>query len=78
MATPTVATVPVVSAWASKINWTAGLGFLTSIVVASTGLIPAPYNVAAPIIIQGAQSGLTWLFRTYFNGSVSPSSLPSS
>lgn len=75
---PTIATVPVVSAWYSKINWTQGIGFASSVIVAVAGIIPPPYNVVAPIVIQGAQSGLTWLFRTYFNGTVSPSSLPSS
>ena len=73
--------VPVKSAWLSKINWTALISpVISSIVVADPASILQTLGVEADpqtklmlvFGIQAVQSGLTWLWRTYFNNSVAP------
>jgi membrane protein CcdC involved in cytochrome C biogenesis len=76
MTTQSVAVVPVVSAWWSKVNWTQALGAVTSLVVASGIDIPADKKAIVLTGITLAQGALTWVFRTFFNGSVNPASLP--
>jgi len=67
-------TVPVQSAWASKINWTQGAGFALSVLTAATGALPPQYAIFGPLIIQGVQSLATIVFRTFFTTTVTPSS----
>lgn len=73
--------VPVKSAWLSKINWTALIGpVISSIVVADPASILQTLGIDADpqtrlmlvFGIQAAQSGLTWVWRTYFNNTVTP------
>lgn len=79
------AVVPIASAWVSKINWTQIVAMALSAIVAANpadilqfiNVTPDPSTKMAIILgIQGAQSLATWVLRTYFNGSVSPGSLP--
>lgn len=69
------ALVPIVSAWYSKINWTQAGAAATAIIVAAG--IDIPDNVKAEVLtgLTIAQSILTWVFRTWFNGSVNPASM---
>jgi hypothetical protein len=77
------ANVPVKSAWASMINW-GELVKLVAMIAAMKGItIPEGVqhqmveflsNMAIAITAAGAI--YTWVCRTWFNGSVSPSSLP--
>lgn len=77
----TATNVPVKSAWLSKINWTTLIGpVVSSIVVADPASILQTLGVDADpqtklmlvFGIQAAQSGLTWLWRTYFNNTITP------
>ena len=67
--------VPVVSAWYSKINWTQVGGSATALIVAFGIDIPAEQKTTVLGGLVVAQSLLTWVFRTWFNGSVNPGSL---
>ncbi len=71
----TMARVRVKSAWLSKINWTAAVGVAASIGVIFGIDLDAQTQLAIVGMIQGAQSLATWIFRTFFNRSVSPASL---
>lgn len=67
-----VATVPVKSAWYSKINWTQVVA-----VVASVGAffgLDTSEEVKAQVVlaIQAVGSAITLILRTYFNRSVTP------
>ena len=70
--------VEVRSAWLSKINWTQVIGIGSSIAVAAGCAkceVPAEVITAAVLAIQGVQAVATWVFRTWFNGTVPPGSL---
>lgn len=71
--------VPIRSAWASKINWTQFLA-IGSAVAVSAGCsacdLSAQQIAAILTTITVVQGIATWVFRTWFNGSVSPASLP--
>jgi hypothetical protein len=69
------ANVPVKSAWLSKINWTSAGAAATSLIIALGIDIPADKKAAILSGLTIAQSVLTWIFRTWFNASVPPSSL---
>lgn len=61
------------SAWLSKINWTQAIGVLASIlVVFGIDLDPAT-QVSVVAGIQGAVAFVTWLMRTFFTRTVTPS-----
>lgn len=68
-------TVPVESAWWSKINWTQAVGLLSTVltVTAGHGLDPAT-QVSIVAGIQGVQSLVTWYFKTFQTTTVTPSS----
>ncbi len=69
------ATVPVKSAWLSKVNWTAiGTAVMTLITTNALGL-DAATQVKVLSVTTIASNVLTIVFRTFFNGSVSPGSL---
>lgn len=75
---PSVVLVPIKTAWASKVNWTQAIGMASSIaVVAGCAKCEVPPETIAALVvaIQGAAAVATWVFRTWFNGSVSPASL---
>jgi hypothetical protein len=75
MPDPTMERVEVKSAWLSKINWTQAVAMLASVLVVWGIDLDAQTQVAIVATIQGAQSVVTWAFRTWFNRSVSPASL---
>lgn len=70
-------TVPVKSAWTSKINWTQLVGLGASLLVLTTSgkiNIPIDQQLAIVAAIQAAQSVVTWAMKTYFTTTVTPSS----
>ncbi len=69
------ALVPVVSAWYSKINWTQAGSAATALIVAFGIDFPADQKAAILGGLVVVQSVLTWVLRTWFNGSVAPTSL---
>lgn len=75
MATQQTATVPVVSAWYSKINWTQALGMaVTGATVLGIDVDPKT-QVEIITATQSIVAVGTWFFRTFMNKSVAPSSL---
>jgi hypothetical protein len=68
-------TVPVQSAWYSKINWTQIGGSALTLATTFAAGLPPQHQVIALVGINLAQSAATMIFRTFFNGTVSPSSL---
>jgi hypothetical protein len=74
--TSTVATVPIKSAWLSKINWTQLVSVIASL-LALKGIdldAQTQANILAGIV--GINAVVTFVMRTWFNGSVNVSSLP--
>jgi len=71
----TMARVRVKSAWLSKINWTQAVALLASVLAIKGFTLDTDTQLALVGTIQGAQAVVTWLFRTFFNRSVSPASL---
>jgi hypothetical protein len=76
MTVPTTVVVPVKTAWASKIVWTS-LAAPTATLLMWAGVKDiSPETLAALFAgIQAAQSIATVIFRVYYNGSVTPSSI---
>lgn len=72
---PETARVPVRTAWASKINWTQAVSLLATLLALRGFSLDADTQVAIIATIQGVQTVATWVFRTFFNKSVSPASL---
>ena len=73
----TVAQVEVQSAWASKINWTQVVGIVASIVTMVSGnkyQIPLETQLAIVSAIQGIQAVASWVFKTWFTKTITPSS----
>ena len=54
------------SSFASKINWTQGLTLLASVLVVFGIELPTDIQLAFVAVIQGAQSVVTWVMRTWF------------
>lgn len=54
------------TAWASKINWTQVVAFAASVAVVFGIDVPDQTKVEAVAGIQGIQSVMTWMFRTWF------------
>lgn len=69
-----IVAVPVKSAWWSKINWTAVAGPLISAALVGLTQLPPGYMIGGVFSVQLAQSALTWIFKTYYTGTVTPSS----
>lgn len=61
------------SAWLSKINWTQALGVLASILAVFGFNLDAQTQLAVVGAIQGVVAGVTWVMRTFFTKSVTPS-----
>jgi hypothetical protein len=77
-AVPT-ATVPVVSAWASKINWTQAVAaFAMILTLVSGGKVgmDADQQAAVVVTIGVACNIATWIMKTFFTARVHPTSLP--
>ena len=75
---PPTATVPIKSAWYSKINWTQAVATSAMVLtLVSGGKMNITLEEQAAIVTTiGVIGGIvTWVCRTWFNGSVSPSSL---
>ena len=69
------AVVPVKPIWASKIILTqVGAAFI-SIATAVLPVLPPDKAAVAAVAIQSASAIVTVMFRTFFNGSVSPQSI---
>lgn len=73
--TPDAVTVPVKSAWFSKINWLQAAGAATAVVTAFQLDIPMQYKPHALVAMNVAQGVLTWIARTWFNGTIAPASI---
>jgi len=69
-------TVPVQSAWASKINWTQLIGTAINVAtwVSTSGIVPPQYQAPLAIGIQTVTSLTTWYFKTFATTTVTPSS----
>lgn len=75
MAAPTVVTADVVSAWASKINWTQAVGAASTAATLFFGHgLDAATQVSVVAGIQGVQALVTWYFRTFSTTTITPSS----
>lgn len=62
------------SAFASKINWTAFIGPLVSMLAVFGFKVPADLIPALVLAIQAAQSLITIILRTWFTTTITPSS----
>ena len=73
-------TVMVQSAWRSKINWAQAVAILSSLLVfgfsPSAALTPEQ-QVAIITVISLLQGAVTWILKTFFTTTVTPSSMPS-
>lgn len=66
------------SAWYSKINWTQAVGAAASVLVLASGgayNIPPEQQAIIVATIQGVQSIVTWILRTWFNSTVPTSAV---
>lgn len=69
--------VPVESATASKVNWTSLVGPIASVLAVVTGgklNLTGDQILALVMAIQSLQSVATIIFKTFFSGSITPSS----
>jgi hypothetical protein len=72
---PTEAFVPVKSAWLSKINWTQLAGPAVSLLALFGIKDVTPEQMGAIIVgIQTLQSVLTGIIKTFYTGTITPSS----
>lgn len=75
--TPMVS-VPITSAWSSKINWTQGVAILSSVLVLflgpNAGLTP-DQQAAVVTVITLIQGIVTYIMKTWFTSTVHPSSI---
>jgi hypothetical protein len=69
------AQVPIRSAWYSKVNWVAVVGAIGTLVTSNAIGLDAETQVKVLAVWGLAQNVATVVFRTWFNGSVSPQSL---
>lgn len=70
--------VPVKSAWESKINWAQAVGVAATAIALFTGNrfeIPAEQQVVIVGVIQGIQAVATWVIKTWFTPTVSSASV---
>lgn len=68
--------VEVKSAWLSKINWTQVVAFAASVLAVKGIDLDASTQVAVVMTIQGIQGIATWVMKTWFTATVSPTSVP--
>src|SRR6266481_2584005 len=77
-AVPATVAVAVESGWWSKINWTQAVGFASTGMTLAFGYkyaIPVDTQLAIVAAIQSAQTVATWVFKTWFTKTVTPSSV---
>ena len=67
------ALVPVKSAWLSKINWAAIGSSVVSLATANVLGLDAATQAQVLVVVNLATNVLTFVFRTWFNRSVTPS-----
>lgn len=72
---PTSAVVPVSSSWLSKINWVQAVSILATIISIWGIDMDAKTQVAVVGIIQGIQTVVTWVLRTWFTTSVTSAAM---
>lgn len=70
--TGAVATVPVKSAWYSKINWTQVLSVVAAILAFFGVGVPEELKDAVAVAITAVTAAVTIILRTYFNKTVTP------
>jgi hypothetical protein len=71
------ATVPVVSAWSSKINWTQAVAaFAMILTLVSGGKVGMDADQQAAVTIGVGCNIATWIMKTFFTARVHPTSLP--
>ncbi len=73
--TPPTVTVPVVSAWYSKINWTQALSVGVMLATMAGVVVPAGLQETLLAAIVAVQAVVTVVLKTYFTSSVTPSSV---
>lgn len=66
--------VIVQSAWFSKINWTQAIGVLASVLVIFGINLDATTQVEVVAGIQGLVAVATWIMKTFFTTTITPSS----
>jgi hypothetical protein len=64
--------VAVKSAWASKINWTQGVGLAASLLAMRGVDLPPETQAQIVVAIQAVVGVATWVARTWFTTSVTP------
>lgn len=69
-------TVPVKSAWLSKINWTQGVALVAALGTFFGFDLDAQTQASVLAGIVGAQAAITWALKTFFTNTVTESSLP--
>lgn len=74
MITPTVATVPVKSAWSSKINWTGGITLALNMAALFGLNVPSDVKEATLTGITAVGVVATWVIKTFFTTSITPAS----
>lgn len=72
-----VSVVNIKSAWASKINWTQFLSSLFSLLAAFGLDIPAEQKLIIVVAIDTISSTATWIFKTWYTSTITPSSIKS-
>lgn len=68
-----VTTVPIKSAWSSKVNITQAVGVAATALTLLTGnkySIPLDVQVEMVAVIQGIQALVSWVLRTWFTTSM--------
>lgn len=76
--TPATVAVATQTAWASKINWTQAVGIFATVIALVTANkvnIPLEQQATLVAVIQGIQALATWIMRTWFTKTVTPSSV---
>lgn len=76
----TVAQVDVQSAWASKINWAQAVGIGATVLALVSGnkyQLPVETQLSIVAGIQGIQAVVTWIVKTWFTTTITPSSAAS-
>lgn len=71
-------TVPIKSAWKSKVNWTQVVGGAAMLLALFAGhqVIDSDQQAAILVVIGLVQGGVTWILKTFYTDSVHASSLP--
>jgi hypothetical protein len=76
--TAPVVTVPIKSAWASKVNITQAVGVAaTALALLTSNKFSVPLDVQAQMVaaIQAVQAVATWIMRTWFTSAITAGSV---